>query len=195
MELCTRDGLVKERTQCAPNGYYFIPVYDKGSFILRVKGPAGWSWLPEKVPVTVDHSGCNANADINFKFTGYSLRCFIYYIFPALHCTASFFSLTSSSLSHAYFCRFMISGRLLGPVGGDSCQFKNRGPSGVRVELLTPSDDLISHVSTSDAGDYSFPNVIPGQTFSSLIEKTVSPLCHPYTCTVLIHIAHCSFCQ
>jgi hypothetical protein len=23
------DGLVKDRTQCAPNGYYFIPVYDK----------------------------------------------------------------------------------------------------------------------------------------------------------------------
>lgn len=26
------DGLVKDRTQCAPNGYYFIPVYDKVIF-------------------------------------------------------------------------------------------------------------------------------------------------------------------
>jgi len=24
---------VKDRTQCAPNGYYFIPVYDKVIFI------------------------------------------------------------------------------------------------------------------------------------------------------------------
>lgn len=29
IELRTLDGLVKDRTQCAPNGYYFIPVYDK----------------------------------------------------------------------------------------------------------------------------------------------------------------------
>lgn len=29
VELRTLDGLVKDRTQCAPNGYYFIPVYDK----------------------------------------------------------------------------------------------------------------------------------------------------------------------
>lgn len=26
------DGLVKDRTQCSPNGYYFIPVYDKVIF-------------------------------------------------------------------------------------------------------------------------------------------------------------------
>ncbi|XP_078158461.1 carbohydrate-binding-like fold [Carex rostrata] len=127
VELCTKDGLVKERTHCAPNGYYFIPVYDKGSFIVRVKGPGGWSWDPEKVPVVIDHNGCNGNADINFKFTG-----------------------------------FMISGRVVGAVGGKSCQLKKSGPSGVRVELLTTSGDLISHVLTSDTGDYSFPNVIPG---------------------------------
>ncbi|GJZ61615.1 hypothetical protein Tco_0617752 [Tanacetum coccineum] len=29
VELRTLDGLVKDRTQCAPNGYYFMPVYDK----------------------------------------------------------------------------------------------------------------------------------------------------------------------
>ena len=29
VELHTIDGLVKDSTQCAPNGYYFIPVYDK----------------------------------------------------------------------------------------------------------------------------------------------------------------------
>ncbi|XP_010523920.1 PREDICTED: nodal modulator 3 [Tarenaya hassleriana] len=73
VELRTVDGLVKDQTQCAPNGYYFIPVYDKGSFILRINGPEGWSWNPDKVPVVVDDSGCNNNEDINFRFTGFTL--------------------------------------------------------------------------------------------------------------------------
>ncbi|KAL2485720.1 Carbohydrate-binding-like fold [Abeliophyllum distichum] len=72
VELRTLDGLVKDSTQCAPNGYYFIPVYDKGSFVIKIKGPEGWSWDPEQVPVVVDHTGCNANEDINFRFTGFT---------------------------------------------------------------------------------------------------------------------------
>ncbi|KAK1277905.1 hypothetical protein QJS04_geneDACA007053 [Acorus gramineus] len=73
VELLTVDGLVKDGTHCAPNGYYFIPVYDKGSFVVRVKGPEGWSWNPDSVPVVVDQVGCNSNADINFRFTGFSI--------------------------------------------------------------------------------------------------------------------------
>ncbi|KVH17785.1 Carbohydrate-binding-like fold, partial [Cynara cardunculus var. scolymus] len=73
VELRTLDGLVKDRTQCAPNGYYFIPVYDKGSFVIKIKGPEGWSWDPDQVPVLVDHTGCNGNEDINFRFTGFSI--------------------------------------------------------------------------------------------------------------------------
>ncbi|EEF47245.1 carboxypeptidase regulatory region-containingprotein, putative [Ricinus communis] len=73
VELRTVDGLVKERTQCAPNGYYFIPVYDKGSFVIKISGPEGWSWDPESVPVIVDDTGCNHNEDINFRFTGFTL--------------------------------------------------------------------------------------------------------------------------
>lgn len=73
VELHTVDGLVKDSTQCAPNGYYFIPVYDKGSFIIRLKGPDGWSWEPDQVPVSVDHNGCNGNEDINFRFTGFTI--------------------------------------------------------------------------------------------------------------------------
>lgn len=30
------DGLVKDRTQCAPNGYYFIPVYDRVWFTVSI---------------------------------------------------------------------------------------------------------------------------------------------------------------
>ncbi|CAN4101896.1 unnamed protein product [Withania somnifera] len=73
VELRTLDGLVKERTHCAPNGYYFIPVYDKGSFLIKVNGPEGWSWDPEQVPVAIDHTGCNGNEDINFRFTGFTV--------------------------------------------------------------------------------------------------------------------------
>ncbi|TQD78023.1 hypothetical protein C1H46_036419 [Malus baccata] len=29
VELRTVDGLLKDSTQCAPNGYFFVPVYDK----------------------------------------------------------------------------------------------------------------------------------------------------------------------
>ncbi|PSS14739.1 Nodal modulator 1 like [Actinidia chinensis var. chinensis] len=73
VELRTLDGLVKDRTQCAPNGYYFIPVYDKGSFVIKIRGPEGWSWDPDQVSAVVDHTGCNANEDINFRFTGFTV--------------------------------------------------------------------------------------------------------------------------
>lgn len=128
VELRTVDGLVKDRTQCAPNGYYFIPVYDKGSFIVKVRGPDGWSWEPDNVSVVVDQNGCNANADINFRFTG-----------------------------------FMISGKVLGAIGGESCLAKTGGPSEVKVDLLTPSDDIIASAFTSSVGQYSFSNIIPGK--------------------------------
>ncbi|KAJ8899145.1 hypothetical protein K2173_011142 [Erythroxylum novogranatense] len=128
VELRTVDGLVKDRTQCAPNGYYFIPVYDKGSFVIAINGSEGWSWDPEKVPVVVDDNGCNQNEDINFRFTG-----------------------------------FTISGRVVGAVGGESCSVKNGGPSNVNVELLSPSDDVVSSVVTSSLGDYLFKNIIPGK--------------------------------
>lgn len=128
VELRTLDGLVKDRTQCAPNGYYFIPVYDKGSFIVKVKGPEGWSWDPEQVPIVVDQNGCNANEDINFRFTG-----------------------------------FTMSGRIVGAVGGKSCTHKNGGPADVKVDLLSHTGRVLSSVSTSPAGGYTFANIPPGK--------------------------------
>ncbi|KAK6118464.1 hypothetical protein DH2020_047731 [Rehmannia glutinosa] len=109
VELRTLDGLVKDRTQCAPNGYYFIPVYDK-------------------VPVVVDHTGCNANEDINFQFTGFTL-----------------------------------SGRVVGAASGGSCSCKSGGPSNVNVELSSPNGNVVSSVSTTSTGNYSFKNIIPGK--------------------------------
>ncbi|KAI7993915.1 Acetyl-CoA carboxylase 1 [Camellia lanceoleosa] len=45
----------------------------KGSFVIKVKGPEGWSWDPDQVPVVVDQAGCNANEDINFRFTEFTV--------------------------------------------------------------------------------------------------------------------------
>ncbi|KAJ7534510.1 hypothetical protein O6H91_13G097300 [Diphasiastrum complanatum] len=73
VELQTLDGLVKDQTQCAPNGYYFLPVYDKGTFLIKIKGPSGWSFDPEQVIAVVDQNGCNGNEDINFHYTGFTL--------------------------------------------------------------------------------------------------------------------------
>ncbi|KAH6758040.1 Carbohydrate-binding-like fold [Perilla frutescens var. hirtella] len=128
VELRTLDGLVKDQTQCAPNGYYFMPVYDKGSYVIKIKGHKGWTYTPEQVPVVVDHTGCNANEDINFRFTGFTL-----------------------------------SGRVVGAVSGDSCSHKDNGPSNVNVELISHSGDVVSSVSTTSTGSYSFNNITPGK--------------------------------
>ncbi|KAE8685178.1 S uncoupled 1 [Hibiscus syriacus] len=136
VELRTVDGLVKERTQCAPNGYYYIPVPDgdglisvvcvQGSFVIKISGPEGWSWDPDKVPVVIDDNGCNNNEDINIRFTGFAL-----------------------------------SGRVVGAVGGQSCLVKNGGPANVNADLLSPHGDLISSELTMLDGRYLFKNIIP----------------------------------
>ncbi|KAF2309701.1 hypothetical protein GH714_004655 [Hevea brasiliensis] len=66
------------------------------------------------------------------------------------------------------FTGFTLSGKVVGAVGGESCSVKNGGPSNVNVELLSPSDDLISFVVTSSTGSYLFTNIIPG----NIIELT-----------------------
>jgi hypothetical protein len=44
MELVTLDGIVKDSTECAPNGYYFLPIYEKGKFKIEIKGPEGYAF-------------------------------------------------------------------------------------------------------------------------------------------------------
>ena len=33
----TKQGSLKDQTECAPNGYYFLPLYDKGEYVLKVE--------------------------------------------------------------------------------------------------------------------------------------------------------------
>lgn len=45
VKLYTKQGSLKYQTDCAPNnGYYMIPVYDKGDYLLKVEPPPGWTF-------------------------------------------------------------------------------------------------------------------------------------------------------
>lgn len=49
IRLFTPEGHLKYETDCAPNnGYYMIPVYSKGTYLLRVDPPAGWEFGKQK---------------------------------------------------------------------------------------------------------------------------------------------------
>ncbi len=44
VHLVSLSGFNKGSTDCAPNGYFFLPVYDKGSYVLKIQGPEGWTF-------------------------------------------------------------------------------------------------------------------------------------------------------
>ena len=67
VELYTADGLLKDTTQCSPNGYFFMPLYDGGSYSVRVAAPSGWSFSPSSGP-------CSVGApDLQLSLTGFFL--------------------------------------------------------------------------------------------------------------------------
>lgn len=71
-----------------------------------------------------------------------------------------------SHFGETFVCRFMISGRVLGAVGGNSCPFETGGPSNVKINLVSMSDDVIASSFTSETGHYLFTNIIPGLSFT-----------------------------
>ncbi|ESO93836.1 hypothetical protein LOTGIDRAFT_104485 [Lottia gigantea] len=76
VKLFTPHGSLKYQTDCAPNtGYYLIPLYDKGDFVMKVEPPQGWSFEPTSVELKVDgiNDQCSKGEDINFLFTGFSV--------------------------------------------------------------------------------------------------------------------------
>ncbi|XP_060516095.1 BOS complex subunit NOMO3 [Cylas formicarius] len=75
VKLITRQGIVKDRTNCAPNnGYYFLPIYDKGEFILQLSPPPGWTLTPKEVQLNIDgRDDCSLGKDINFVFKGFGI--------------------------------------------------------------------------------------------------------------------------
>ncbi|XP_036381795.1 nodal modulator 1 [Megalops cyprinoides] len=76
IKLYTKQGSLKYQTDCAPiNGYFMIPLYDKGDFILKIEPPLGWSFETTSVDLHVDGLTdiCTKGEDINFVFTGFSV--------------------------------------------------------------------------------------------------------------------------
>ncbi|CAB3977797.1 Nodal modulator 1 [Paramuricea clavata] len=76
MKLYTKQGILKYKTDCAPNnGYFLIPLYDKGDFVLKVEPPQGWSFDPVSVDLHIDGTTdkCTKGEDINFIFTGFTM--------------------------------------------------------------------------------------------------------------------------
>nr|DBA20275.1 TPA: hypothetical protein GDO54_015987 [Pyxicephalus adspersus] len=77
IKLYTKQGTLKYQTDCAPNnGYFMIPLYDKGDFILKIEPPLGWSFEPTSVLLHVDgvNDICTKGEDVNFVFTGFSVN-------------------------------------------------------------------------------------------------------------------------
>ncbi|XP_067633039.1 BOS complex subunit NOMO1 [Eurosta solidaginis] len=76
IKLLTRQGSLKDKTDCSPsNGYYFLPIYDKGEYLLRISPPPGWSFEPEQVELSFDGKTdiCSLGKDVNFAFKGFGI--------------------------------------------------------------------------------------------------------------------------
>ena len=67
VKLVTAEGREKGSSECAPNGYYFIPIYDSGSYLAVAEGPAGWNFTPARVPIL---PGRDSDEDVDFTLTG-----------------------------------------------------------------------------------------------------------------------------
>jgi len=76
VELLTDTGALKYETECAPhNGYFFIPIYETGSYRLRVSPPLGWTFKEHEVAINIDGENdvCSQNKDILFEFAGFGV--------------------------------------------------------------------------------------------------------------------------
>ena len=72
----TDRGIIKYISDCAPNnGYYFIPLYDFGKYVLRITPPQGWIFEPTEVEFNFDGKNdlCSKQTDINFVFKGFTI--------------------------------------------------------------------------------------------------------------------------
>eukprot|EP00961_Rhodomonas_salina_P142511 1918703-Rhodomonas_salina.2 len=73
-KLYTKSGVLKGETECAPNGYYYLPLYDKGEYLIKLEAPPGWLLEPEQQSVSTDPAGpCAQGIDLNFNIVGFAL--------------------------------------------------------------------------------------------------------------------------
>lgn len=72
----TKSGTLKDKTDCSPsNGYYFLPLYEKGDYILKLSHPAGWSFEQEEIAISFNGETdlCSQGKDVNFAFKGFGI--------------------------------------------------------------------------------------------------------------------------
>lgn len=72
----TKTGAIKDKTDCSPsNGYYFLPIYDKGEYILQLSHPPGWSFEQNEIAISFDGQTdmCSQGKDVNFAFKGFGI--------------------------------------------------------------------------------------------------------------------------
>ncbi|XP_071958436.1 BOS complex subunit NOMO1-like [Antedon mediterranea] len=77
VKVYNKQGALKYHTDCAPNnGYFMIPIYDKGEFVLKIEPPEGWTFEPRDVKLNIDGKTdvCSRGEDINFKFMGFAVE-------------------------------------------------------------------------------------------------------------------------
>lgn len=73
IQLFSTSGVKVAEGDCSPNGYYFVPVDNPGSYNVRVHGPQGWVFEPQQLSISCDSNSCNSGDDVNFAVTGVEL--------------------------------------------------------------------------------------------------------------------------
>lgn len=73
----TSDNIMKEQTNVAQSGYYFLPVYEQETIIVRISAPYGMTFEPDHFVHEVNDERSIEQAckeDSNFKFVGYRIE-------------------------------------------------------------------------------------------------------------------------
>ena len=73
IELVSKEGYVKDSVKSPPTGHFIVPVYETGSFVLRVKAPQQYNFEPKETPVDLVPGG-NQQVDVNFVLMGFTVN-------------------------------------------------------------------------------------------------------------------------
>ncbi|XP_065202501.1 BOS complex subunit NOMO3 [Planococcus citri] len=74
VKLFSKEGNLKDRIECAPNnGYFFLPIYDKGEYVLKPSSIHKWVFEPASVKINFDGQNdiCSKGQDVHFLFKGF----------------------------------------------------------------------------------------------------------------------------
>jgi hypothetical protein len=72
VQLLSRDNFVRDEMPCAPNGYFFFELADRGGFSVAVKQSSGWNVEPAAGYVLENVKACEGK-DLNFSLTGFAV--------------------------------------------------------------------------------------------------------------------------